>query len=274
MNFPYLVPRVVRHFLPERLARFLLLRSLIIRPGLETADPAAAIQRYESVLAARKELLLHKRVLVFGYGGRFDIGVGLLDAGADFVILCDRYALPDDHHNITLMDRYGKYLQLSAGKATPRPERMVLLQADVREVENPPESQRVDLIISNSVYEHLDDAQGVTAALVRLTRSGGLHIHFVDLRDHYFKYPFEMLTYSDATWKGWLNPSTNHNRLRLRDYRRIFRRCFRNVEIEVLRRDEVAYRRVASRIRPEFASGNLLEDSATLVQILASEPLD
>ena len=46
MNLPYLVPRVVRHFLPERLTRFLLLRSLIIRPGLETTDPAKAVSHY------------------------------------------------------------------------------------------------------------------------------------------------------------------------------------------------------------------------------------
>ena len=43
MNLPYLLPRTLRHFLPERIARFLLLRSVIIKPGLETVDATTAV---------------------------------------------------------------------------------------------------------------------------------------------------------------------------------------------------------------------------------------
>ena len=119
MNLPYLVPRVIRHFLPERLTRFLLLRSFIIRPGVETADPQAAVDRYVGVLKAQNEVLKGKRVLVFGYGGRFDIGIGLLGAGAGHVFLCDKYALPDDRHNSLLLRTCGNYLELERGR--PRP---------------------------------------------------------------------------------------------------------------------------------------------------------
>lgn len=42
----YLFLRVVRHFLPEFAVRFLLRRSLIIKPGLETKNSASAIQSY------------------------------------------------------------------------------------------------------------------------------------------------------------------------------------------------------------------------------------
>ena len=51
LNLPYLLPRLTRHFLPEKLVRALLLRSVIIRPGLETSNPFAAVQRYVDVLA-------------------------------------------------------------------------------------------------------------------------------------------------------------------------------------------------------------------------------
>jgi hypothetical protein len=94
LNLPYLVPRLVRHFLPEKLVRTLLLRNVIIRPGLETSNPFAAVQRYVDVLSERGRALRGKRVLVFGYGGRFDIGFGLLKEGAEHVILCDKYARP------------------------------------------------------------------------------------------------------------------------------------------------------------------------------------
>ena len=49
MNLPYLVPRVIRHLLPERITRFLLLHSLVIRPGVETSDPDTAVRRYVEV---------------------------------------------------------------------------------------------------------------------------------------------------------------------------------------------------------------------------------
>ena len=82
LNFSYLLPRLVRHFLPEKLVRALLLRNIIIRPGLETSNPFAAVQRYADVLSERGASFSGKRVLVFGYGGRFDIVFGLLKEGA------------------------------------------------------------------------------------------------------------------------------------------------------------------------------------------------
>src|SRR5574341_2582628 len=112
MNLRYLVPRVVRHFLPEGLTRFLLLRSLIIRPGLETADPGTAVRRYVEALSAHGATLAGKRVLVFGYGGRFDIGVALLEAGVGHVVLCDKYAASDDGHNNALLGAHGNFLTL------------------------------------------------------------------------------------------------------------------------------------------------------------------
>ena len=272
MNLPYLLPRVVRHFLPERLTRFLLLRSLIIRPGLETTDPEAAIGRYMEILSARGDPIKGKRILVFGYGGRFDVGVGLLQAGAGHVVLCDKYAPPDDAHNKDLLPKYDEYIFLNQGRPRPRPECMTLLQADVRGMHISAEFQPIDLLFSSSVYEHLDEVDSITGALAALTRPDGLHIHYVDLRDHYFKYPFEMLTYSESAWRGWLNPTSNHNRLRLWNYRRAFEKYFENVEIQILQRDEAAFEKARKRLRPEFVSGDLQEDSVTLVRILASRP--
>lgn len=271
MNLPYLLPRVVRHFLPEKIVRFLLLRSLVIEPGLETRDPQAAVQRYADVLAERGDSLQGKRVMVFGYGGRFDIGVGLLEAGVDSVVLCEKYAPPDDAHNRALLPRYEAHLRLDGERVRPRDERITLLEADIRDV-RPGEISPVDLIISNSVYEHLDDVEGITRALAALTSADGLHIHFVDLRDHFFKYPFEMLCYSKSVWYGWLNPSSNHNRYRLWDYRRVFEASFSGVDILVRGRDEAQFQRVRSRIRPEFLSGNVEDDSVTMIRVVASQP--
>jgi hypothetical protein len=44
------------------------------------------------------------------------------------------------------------------------------------------------------------------------------------------------------------------------------------VEIEVLSREEEAFRKVMPRIRPEFISGNIEDDAVGLIQVMASTP--
>ena len=273
MNLPYLIPRLIRHFLPERLVRALLLRNIIIRSGLETNNPFAAIQRYVDVLSRHGLSFRGKRVMIFGYGGRFDIGFGILKEGAAHVILCDKYASPDETHNHRMFAAEEKYFFMEKKGLRPRPERMTLLEADIGEVAASAGVEPVDIVISSSVYEHLDDVEGITQALARLTMPDGIQIHYVDLRDHFFKYPFEMLRFSETTWRRWLNPSSNHNRYRLWDYRRAFQACFARVEIEVLSREEQEFRKLLPRIRSEFVSGNMQEDSVGLIQVVASGPL-
>jgi SAM-dependent methyltransferase len=273
LNLPYLIPRLIRHFLPEKLVRTLLLRNIIIHPGLETDNPFAAVKRYVEVLAERGLSFHGKRVLVFGYGGRFDIGFGLLKEGAAHVILCDKYAPPDEAHNRQMFASEEKYFLMENKGLRPRPEWITLLEADIRAVNVTREIEPVDFVISSSVYEHVDDVEGITRALAGLTKPNGLQSHYVDLRDHFFKYPFEMLRFSESTWRRWLNPSTNHNRYRLWEYRNAFRACFEQVEIKVLTREEEAFRKLLPRIRPEFVSGRMEEDAVGVVLVIASKPL-
>lgn len=273
MNLPYLIPRLIRHFLPEKLVRSLLLRNIIIHPGLETDNPLAAVKRYVDVLAERGLSFHEKRVLVFGYGGRFDIGVGLLKEGAAQVILCDKFAPPDEAHNRQMFSSEENYFFMEDKGLRPRPESITLLEVDIRDGNVTRDIEPVDFVISSSVYEHVDDVEGITRALAGLTKADGLQIHYVDLRDHFFKYPFEMLRFSEGTWRRWLNPSTNHNRYRLWQYRSAFNACFEQVEIKVLTREEESFRKLLPRIRPEFVSGKIEEDAVGVILVVASKPL-
>jgi SAM-dependent methyltransferase len=270
LNLQYIILRVVRRFLPETIVRFLLLRNWIIKAGLETNDPVAAVQRYVDLLAQRGRSLHGKRVLVFGYGGRFDIGLVLLKRGAGYVTLCDKYALPDETHNLSTFEHEEKYFLREKAGLRPRPEFMNLLQADIRDETVIHNLEPFDLVISNSVYEHLDDVEGITRALARLTKPDGLHIHYVDLRDHLFKYPFAMLCFSEKIWRRWLNPSSNHNRYRVWNYRAAFESCFEHVTIDVLAREDEAFQKALPHIRPEFLSGSSAEDSVSLIRVIAS----
>jgi hypothetical protein len=266
----YLFPRLVRHFMPDKLVRALLLRNWIIRPGLETSDPQQAAAHYIDTLKEAGYSLTGKRVMLFGYGGRFAVGCALLRAGASHVVLCEKGAPPDHTYNRHLLPENDAYLSEKEGQIAPRPEVMTLLQGDITRMSG--KVKLVDFVLSTSVYEHLFDVEGITAALAALTGPAGVHLHFVDLRDHFFKYPFEMLCYDESTWRHWLNPTSHHNRFRVWDYRRVFDRCFEKVEIKINQSDVEAFNRTRERIRPEFISGDINSDAATLIQVLAVLP--
>jgi hypothetical protein len=243
-----------------------------IEPGLETREPDLAAERYESALQSHGETFQNKRVLVLGYGGYFGLCVSLLDRGAKHVLLLDPYADLKHRDNQNLVRSDSNYLTLKGNQTLPNPDWITILRMHVKDyVETDPIP--VDLVISSSVYEHLPNPGRITTRLCRATAENGYHIHIIDLRDHYFKYPFEMLCYSRSTWERFLNPSSNLNRLRLWDYESIFKSQFRHVHVEVLSDDAEAFMRTKARIRPEFISGDEKMDSASKIQVFASKPI-
>ena len=272
MKLNYLILRLLRHFIPESLARFLLKRRWIIKPGLESNNPSAAVSQYIEALTDTGRSLKGKRILVFGYGGRFAVGVELLRRGAAHVVLCDHFVLLDKERNLELIPEYADYLLPESDDVKPRPEFITLLHGDIREQVIQNQISEVDLVLSTSVYEHLDDVDGITQALAKLTAPDGAQLHFVDLRDHYFKYPFEMLKFSDAVWRNFLNPTSNLNRFRLANYQQVFDKYFQKVDITVLERLEDEFRAARPRLRTEFLTSDATLDSVTLIYVLAAIP--
>lgn len=272
MNLKYVIPRLVRHFLPEKIVRFLLLRSWIIQPGIETQSPEEAAERYRLELEKADIQLKGKTVHIFGYGGRFSLGVALLRLGVGHVILTDKFAPPDNEDNLGLLPLHKEYLKEEQGCVTPRPESITLIEQDICSPKVRAAIPLADIVISSSVYEHLDTVDEITKSLATLTKPDGIQLHYVDLRDHYFKYPFEMLCYTEKIWYGWLNPSSNHNRFRLWDYRKVFEKRFKKADFIVTKRDKKSFEKTRSRIQPNFLSGNINDDSVTFIKIIAREP--
>lgn len=273
MGIDYTALRLVRHFMPRSIVHFLLRHELIIKPGFETRAPHQAIQRYLNTLEIAGRSIVGQRILVFGYGGNYALACSLLQAGAEHVTLIDKYADPDNYHNQKLIPEFENYLTIKGNLISPRPEYITMWEGDVQHFADHLQSQtKFDLILSSSVYEHLDDVPGITRALAALTKPDGCHVHYVDLRDHYFKYPFQMLTYSENTWKNWLNPGSNLNRYRVNNYRRVFEHYFEDTKITVLERDLTNFKKMRTRIRSEFISGDEQVDSVTLIMIFAAKP--
>jgi SAM-dependent methyltransferase len=259
----YLVLRILRRATPQPIVDLLLDRGIYLKPGRDTSEPERVAAMYAERAAAHGRRIAGATVCVVGYGGGYGVGLYLLEAGARHVILQDPFAPVREARNrrlpAALRERY-----LPGG--VPDPDRLTLVHEPLETLAARAPSS-VDLVVSSSVLEHVDDVDRLVAATATLTRSGGLGVHVVDLRDHYFKYPFEMLCHSDAVWDRFLDASNHLNRWRLPGYRRAFERCFRTVDVTVVEHLRDEFRRSRARIRPEFLTGDEHVDAAAIVRI-------
>lgn len=265
----YLTQRVGRNLLPEGLARAA--RTLLgVVPGPEMAWPDEIADLYVRTAEEAECPVPGRRVLVFGSGTSFAVACRLLRAGAAQVVLYDKYARPDDRVNGPLADEFPDLVGRRNGRVVPTSERLTLI--------GPPEDEdeaalpEVDLIVSSSVLEHVEDVPGCARRLAAATAPGGVNLHFVDLRDHFFATPFEMLRYSERTWSRWLDPRSHLNRYRIPDYEQAFRGAFEEVSVEVTERDPAAFQAARHSIRPHFLTGEEALDSATIILLRAARP--
>ncbi|NJN80086.1 MAG: hypothetical protein HC797_06245 [Anaerolineales bacterium] len=81
-----------------------------------------------------------------------------------------------------------------------------------------------------------------------------------------------MLKFSEKIWKNFLNPTSNLNRFRLKDYQHVFERNFQKVEIIVLEQLIEEFRKAQAQIRNEFKTGDDIADSVSLIQIFVAQP--
>lgn len=96
--------------------------------------PISGSRAIYEVSSSNGKDLGNKRVLVFGYGGRFAVGAELLKQGASHVVLCDHHVLLDKERNLKLLPLYGDYLMMQDGEARPKPEYITLLHGDIHKI--------------------------------------------------------------------------------------------------------------------------------------------
>jgi len=268
----YLALRLIRRFFPVPLIQWAMKLQLGVEPGLETRQPEAAADRYEEAVKAGGGRLKGKRILILGYGGYFGLAVSFLERGVSHVVLVDPYARVKEEMNLALAQRETPFLSIEDGQVIPNKE-WITIDPNFLQVVTLSEHDKIDFIFSSSVLEHVSNPDELVRDLSRMTHPEGLNVHFIDLRDHFFKYPFEMLCHSDRVWSRFLNPTSNLNRQRVWDYEDIFRRYFQKVELEIFEREFAKFEKAKRRIRPEFVSGEIEADCATRLKVKASLPL-
>ena len=222
-----------------------------LEAGLETREPGAAADLYEAAVAKLGLNWPGRRVMIFGYGGNPALGIELLNRGPKSVVMLDPYAKPRvDWHELY------KDLQLE------RRHLSQYVQA----------GGSVDVVLSWSVLEHVRDPAATVGNMASVCRPSGIQVHFVDLRDHIFRYPFEMLCHSEQTWNRYLDPPSHLNRIRTWGVEQHFRANFGHATVEIWESDQNAFRTAQPRIRSEFLSGDEAVDAATRLRVLAAEP--
>ncbi len=270
-SLEYLALRLARRFTPAPIVHWMMGHNIGVQSGLETRDAQAAVNRYLDALALWGLGVRGARVLILGYGGYFGSAVELLKRGAQHVVLLDPYALKKRHANLVLAKEAEPYIFIKNGEVSPNPASITLVH-DTAEAYQNKCAEALDLVLSSSVYEHLENPRQVTKSLAALAKFSGAHVHFIDLRDHLFRYPFEMLCCSEKTWRRFLNPPSNLNRLRIWDYEAIFRDIFERCELEIIELALDAFRKTRSRISPTFLSGEENRDAAAKILVRAAGP--
>jgi len=112
-------------------------------------------------------------------------------------------------------------------------------------------AQSIDVVVSNSVLEHVTDLDSLNAELFRLLRPDGLMLHIVDYRDHFFRFPYHHLLWSRNVWHQFLDPG-DLPRWRIGDHIQCFER--HGFSCRILKAEPISdeFAKIQSRIHPEF----------------------
>jgi SAM-dependent methyltransferase len=203
MRLTYLLAGVIRRHAPPAL-----LFAIMKRRGTGNRSeeaPDVAFGQWRAQLERSGLSLAGAHVVEIGSGRYARTALRLLRAGARRVSLIDLYALPLDHPEQRAMLQ-ADCRSLGLGWEEVRSQ-ITVIGGDLLELGPDALVEPAELVVSSAVLEHVRDPRAVLARCHTWLRPGGATFHMVDLRDHnfHFRYPFEMLAYSDDVWRRWLD---------------------------------------------------------------------
>lgn len=255
MNWKYFLIGVLRRHVPEKLL-FAVMKhrgdGSIAEIGSDTY-----LATWGDQLGRHDWSFADKHVLEVGSGRYARFALQMLAAGADRVTLIDLYAVPlNEPGHRAMLARDCENLALDCDDAFSRIE---VIRTDITSLPAPAPEERVDLVISNAVLEHVRDPEAILACCWKWLKPGGSTHHMIDLRDHNlrFQYPFEMLTFSDQVWERWLalRGGFHLNRWRASDYLHTAHEAgFVNVNYDAILKDDSGLKAVLPRLHSRFLS--------------------
>lgn len=281
MRAKYVFMRLGRRLLPDFLAYRLLSRDL-----LPVSVLAENFRAYAALLTDYNIEVRGRVIAESGPGTYNSASLGLLRQGAGKVLLQEPF--PHGLDYVRWKARMLEFWRILDGDGPAegfRPEEVLGPDSWNRERvdwqacpahRTPCDPDSVDLILSHHVLEHIPDVAGVFREQARILKPGARLLHVVDLRDHYFAYPLEMLTFSRFAWERILTrPSRGagfQNRLRADDYRALLERAgFRDIAWRALATDARELDRVRDRLHPDFRGKPREVLEATRIAVTATK---
>lgn len=251
-----MMPLSYLEYIPLRLARrFLFTQGLLdrlkglayYRPSLGETEPQSIVAQYERYLKQADYQLAGKTCLELGCG-RTNASLYHLAArhAATFWAFEPHAALAaelDQRQLNTAAQQYG----LSTAALQGRVRRA----SDLNQIE----PGTIDLILSHSVLEHVNEPGALFKKLGNILGTDGCMLHLVDYRDHFFKYPYHFLTFSERTWERWLNPG-DLTRQRLGAHIKELKAAGFDVSIMKTQTDRMAFERIRPYLDKAYAHGS------------------
>jgi len=203
-------------------------------------DPAAIAAAYAADLARIGVSVAGKRMLEIGAGATSGVGYALAAMGASKVVCQEPYAPLD-------VGLDAKHLNACVIR---HPDIRFSVVDRVAGLDGLPDGS-IDIVVSNSVLEHVADPATLFAALARVMAPDAVMLHRVDYRDHFFKYPFHFLLFSKFVWKCFLNPG-DLPRWRFDDHLDQLARAGFDAAALDIEHDPEAFAAIAGRLHPDY----------------------
>ncbi len=247
-DLPYLLPRLIRRkCLPTAIPRALSAWLPGFRANAGTRSCAQVLKLYDQSLIPKfgTDWPRGRRILEVGIGATNSSAYEAAARGANSAVAFEPFVALDAALDATLLAECAQRHGLDPGVIAAKVSRATSL--------DPLAQASIDLVLSNSVLEHVSGMDALTRDLGRVLAPSGAMLHLVDYRDHFFRYPYHHLLWSDAVWDRWLNPG-DLPRWRIRDHVECFER--HGWHVEILRASPLAaeFEKVRARIHPRFES--------------------
>ena len=257
----YKIKRKIRRLLPNFFSHFLMEKGQLLKPSEGWYEYISLVDEFLENVEMDNDNFHNKTVLDLGFGGVFGLSCELLERGFKKVIALDPYAPIRKKGNKLVFKRYPQYFT----DMKPKPQHIEVVRKTLEEyvLDN---EETIDFLVSNSVLEHIQNVESLIKSSSRILKRGGVSVHKIDLRDHFFRYPFHMLNFSRQQWEK-LNPPSNLNRLRYEHYNLIFTKHFVSNKFLIDERLPEKYKINENRLHPDFITDSVNKDVTRITVI-------